>query len=99
MNGGFPQQADQNNGRGYFNAPSRSTSGRLVRGLSSTFDDHWSQPRLFYNSLLPVEQQFLINAIRFETSHLQSAEVKKNVLLQLNRISNDIAVRVATALG
>ncbi|KAI2623865.1 CATB protein [Hypomontagnella submonticulosa] len=99
LNGGFPQQASQTNGRGFFNAPIRSTSGKLVRSLSPTFDDHWSQPRLFYNSLTPVEQQFLINAIRFETSHLQSTDVKKNVLGQLNRISNDIAVRVATALG
>ncbi len=74
-------------------------SGNLVRGLSSTFNDHWSQPRLFYNSLEPVEQQFLINAIRFETSKLQSTTVKQNVLQQLNRISNDIAVRVATTLG
>ncbi|KAI2631016.1 catalase 3 precursor [Hypoxylon sp. NC1633] len=99
LNGGIPKQASQTDGRGFFTAPSRSTSGRLVRGLSSTFDDHWSQPRLFYNSLTPVEQQFLINAIRFETSHLQSAEVKSNVLGQLNKISNDIAARVATALG
>ncbi|OTB00100.1 hypothetical protein M426DRAFT_324507 [Hypoxylon sp. CI-4A] len=99
LNKGYPQQATQSNGRGFFNAPVRSTSGKLVRGLSSTFDDHWTQPRLFYNSLTPVEQQFLINAIRFETSHLQSADVKQNVLTQLNRISNDIAVRVATSLG
>ncbi|KAI1777933.1 CATB protein [Hypoxylon cercidicola] len=99
LNGGYPQQASQSTGRGYFNAPSRSTSGRLVRGLPSSFDDHWSQVRLFYNSLTPAEQQFLINAIRFETSHLQSATVKENVLTQLNRVSNDIAVRVATALG
>ncbi|KAL7626327.1 catalase [Parahypoxylon ruwenzoriense] len=99
LNGGFPQQADQDNGRGFFTTPSRSTSARLVRGLPSTFDDHWSQPRLFYNSLTPVEQQFLINAIRFESSHLRSDTVKQNVLTQLNRISNDIAVRVATALG
>jgi catalase len=74
-------------------------SGNLVRALSSTFDDHWSQPRLFYNSLTPVEQQFLINAIRFETSHLKSTTVKENVLTQLNKISNDIAIRVAVALG
>lgn len=46
-----------------------------------------------------MEQQFLINAIRFETSHIQSAEVKRNVLAQLNRVSNDIAARVAEALG
>lgn len=54
---------------------------------------------MFYNSLIPVEQQFLINAIRFETSHLQSTVVKSNVLIQLNRVSNDIAQRVAEALG
>lgn len=99
MNSGFPQQANQTTGRGFFTAPSRTIKGNLVRGLSSTFNDHWSQPRLFYNSLEPVEQQFLINAIRFETSHLQSTAVKENVLRQLNRVSNDIAVRVAAALG
>ncbi|KAI0406711.1 catalase [Xylaria palmicola] len=99
LNAGFPQQANQTHGRGFFTAPSRTFGGNLVRGLSSTFNDHWSQPRLFYNSLEPVEQQFLINAIRFETSHLQSTAVKENVLRQLNRVSNDVAVRVAAALG
>jgi catalase len=54
---------------------------------------------MFYNSLLPVEQQFLINAIRFETSHLKSTTVKQNALTQLNRISNNVAKRVADALG
>jgi catalase len=74
-------------------------TGALTRELSSTFDDHWSQPRLFYNSLTPVEQQWLVNAIRFESSHLQSDTVKQNVVTQLNRISNDVAARVAAALG
>jgi catalase len=41
----------------------------------------------------------LINAIRFETSNLQSPIVKNNVLIQLNRVSNDLAKRVAQALG
>ncbi|EOO02751.1 putative catalase-3 protein [Phaeoacremonium minimum UCRPA7] len=99
LNGGFPAQADQANGRGFFTAPRRQASGNLVRALPGSFDDHWSQPRLFYNSLTPVEQQFLINAIRFETSHLKSAQVKENVLTQLNRVSHEIAVRVADALA
>ncbi|KAJ9151929.1 Catalase [Pleurostoma richardsiae] len=99
LNGGFPAQANQTTGRGFFTTPGRQVSGNLVRGLQSSFDDHWSQVRLFYNSLIPVEQQFLINAIRFETSHLTSAAVTQNVLTQLNRVSHDIAVRVATALG
>lgn len=99
LNSGFPQQANQTAGRGFFTAPSRSARGPLGRGLSPTFADHWSQPRLFYNSLEPVEQQFLINAIRFETSHLRSAAVKASVLAQLNKVSNDVAARVAAALG
>lgn len=99
LNKGYPQQATQKKGRGFFTAPDREVSGKLVRELSSTFDDHWTQPRLFYNSLTPVEQQFLVNAMRFEASQLKSEQVKKNVLTQLNRVSHDVAARVASALG
>ncbi|KAK8092104.1 hypothetical protein PG997_002465 [Apiospora hydei] len=99
LNKGYPQQATQKQGRGFFTAPDREVSGKLVRALSSTFDDHWTQPRLFYNSLTPVEQQFLVNAMRFEASQLKSEQVKKNVLTQLNRVSHDVASRVASALG
>ncbi|KAF4452550.1 catalase [Fusarium austroafricanum] len=66
--------------------------------LSNTGKPDSCQPRLFYNST-KAEQQFLINAIRFETSNLKSEDVKKNVLYQLNKISHDIAVRVGRALG
>lgn len=69
-----------------------------MRAVSSTFADVWSQPRLFFNSLLPVEQQFIVNAIRFETAQLTSDVVKNNVLIQLNRVSHDVAVRVAEAI-
>jgi catalase len=99
LNNGFPAQANETVGKGFFTAPSRKVTGGLARELSNTFNDHWSQPRLFYNSLLPVEQQFLINAMRFEASHLTSPTVKQNVLTQLNRVSNDVAKRVAEALG
>ncbi|KAF4976686.1 hypothetical protein FZEAL_6685 [Fusarium zealandicum] len=99
LNKGYPKQANQTQGKGFFTAPGRKVSGNLMRQRASTFADHWSQPRLFYNSLTKVEQQFLINAIRFETSNLQSTDVKQNVLRQLNKVSHDIAVRVARALG
>jgi catalase len=98
LNAGSPKQANKTQGRGFFTAPNRSTGGRLVRTVSSTFADVWSQPRLFFNSLLPVEQQMVVNAMRFETSQLTSEVVKNNVLIQLNRVSHDVAVRVAQAL-
>lgn len=98
VNNGSPRQANQTQGKGFFTSPGRQASGALQRRRSHTFLDHWSQPRLFYNSITPIEQQLLIDAIRFETSVL-SKQVQKNVLAQLNRISHDIAVRVGKALN
>ncbi|KAL6234039.1 catalase B [Aspergillus navahoensis] len=99
LKGSTLKQANQTSGRGFFTAPDRKASGSLVRAKSSTFEDVWSQPRLFWNSLLPAEKQFVVNAIRFENANLQSDVVKNNVIIQLNRISNDLATRVAQAIG
>lgn len=96
---GTNKQANRTQGRGFFTAPARKVSGSLVRTRSASFADVWSQPRLFLNSLLPVERQFLVNAMRFEVSQLKSPVVVANVLLQLNRVSHDLAVRVARAAG
>lgn len=92
-------QANRTSGRGFFTAPSRKAEGELNRMLSETFDDHWTQPRLFYNSLSKTEQQFVINAMRFEASMIKSDVVRHNVITQLNRVSNEVASRVAEALG
>lgn len=94
-----PKQANQTHGKGFFTTPGRAPSGTLQRSLSKTFEDVWSQPRLFYNSLHPAERQFLVNAIRFETSQVSSEVVRQNVIIQLNRISNDLAKRVARFIG
>ncbi|KAL8322667.1 hypothetical protein RB597_008399 [Gaeumannomyces tritici] len=94
-----PKQADQENGRGFFTAPKRTVSGALNRALSQTFDDHWTQPRLFFNSLTRAEQQMVVNAIRFELSNVKAGVVRENALRQINRIHNGVAARVARALG
>ncbi|KAI9786582.1 MAG: hypothetical protein M1839_006131 [Geoglossum umbratile] len=99
LNDGAPLQANQTVNNGFFTTPGRSVSGKLLRAVSSTFADVWSQPRLFYNSLVPAEQQFLINAMRFEISHVQSSVVKQNIIIQLNRVDNDLAQRVARVVG
>ncbi|KAG2419926.1 catalase B precursor [Aspergillus terreus] len=99
LNDGSPKQANQTVGKGFFTAPGRTASGHLIRAVSPTFNDVWSQPRLFYNSLVPAEQQFVIDAMRFENSNVKSEVVRSNVIMQLNRIDNDLARRVARAIG
>lgn len=98
LNNAFPKQANQTVGKGFFTTPSRRLSGAMVRQLSPTFDDHWSQPRMVWNSLSAAEKQIVVNSLRFETSKVQSQTVKQNFIIQLNRISHDLATRVATAL-
>lgn len=99
INDNGPRQADQHNGRGFFTAPGRRVSGALVRENPDTFMDHWTQPRLFYNSLTAAEQQLMVDAIRFETSNVESEEIRKNVVAQLNKVSHELAQRVAPAIG
>ncbi|CAG7949315.1 unnamed protein product [Penicillium nalgiovense] len=98
-NKGSPKQANQTVGKGFFTAPERTASGKLQRTLSTTFEDNWTQPRLFWNSLVDAEKQFIVDAMRFETSNVKSSVVRNNVIIQLNRISNDLATRVAKAIG
>ncbi|KAJ5535065.1 hypothetical protein N7527_001319 [Penicillium freii] len=98
-NKGSPKQANQTVGKGFFTAPDRAASGKLQRTVSTTFEDAWSQPRLFWNSLVDAERQFIVDAMRFETSNVKSSVVRNNVIIQLNRISNDLATRVAKAIG
>lgn len=94
-----PLQANQTHGRGYFNAPSRSVNGPLIREDDDSFADVWTQPRLFLNSLMPAEQQQVVDAIRFETSNIESAVIRQNVIIQLNKVSHELAALVAPAIG
>jgi len=98
LNFGSPMEANQTTGNGFFTAPNRYVSGALTRELSPTFADHWSQPRLVWNSLSPAEQQIAVNALRFEMSHIVSTTVRQNMINQLNLIDNGFAARVAQVL-
>ncbi|OAX79436.1 hypothetical protein ACJ72_06247 [Emergomyces africanus] len=99
LGGTGPKQANQTVGRGFFTTPGRMAYGPLVRQRSPTFDDFWTQPRLFYNSLSKEEQQLVVDALRFENTGVQSEVVRKNVIMQLNRIDHNLAARVARTIG
>lgn len=100
LNGGSPKQANQNEGKGFFTAPARRVvDAAYVRDISPTFLDYWTQPRLFFNSLVPAEQQMVVNAVRFELAKVGSVDVRKASIAQLNKISHDLAKRVALAFG
>ncbi|KAK9235357.1 catalase-like domain-containing protein [Lipomyces kononenkoae] len=97
LDNGNPKQANQTVGDGFFTTPGRQASGHLVR--TPPFSDFYTQARLFWNSLVPAEQQFVINAIVFENSKLTHASVRQKTVEAMNLVDNTLAVKVAEGLG
>lgn len=66
---------------------------------AESFADHYSQPRLFYRSQTPIEQAHIASAYAFELGKVDTAHVRTRMLGHLQHIDDDLANRVAAALG
>lgn len=76
-----------------------TVNGKKQRGKSGKFADHFSQAQLFWNSLTTPEQQQLVDAARFELGKCMDMGVRKRMVDVFNRVDNNLAVRVASAIG
>ncbi len=94
---GSPQPADWQHG-GYVNVP-RAIEGTAVRAAPSSFDDHFSQPAMFYASLSDVEKTHTIEAYTFELGKCFHEEIKTRMLGVLATIDSDLCRQVAEGLG
>ena len=71
--------------------------GHKIRTRSESFKDHYSQAALFYHSMSSVEAEHIVAAFGFELGKVEVPAVRAAVVVQLNRIDHDLAVRVARA--
>ena len=69
------------------------------RVRAESFADHYSQPRMFYRSQTSVGQAHIASAYAFELGKVGTPHVRTRTLSHLINIDNDLANRVATALG
>ena len=97
LNDNFPRQATQAEG-GFVSHHAR-VDGHKVRARSQSFGDHYSQARLFWNSMSPVEQTHIVKALRFELGKVQKESVRSRMLLLLANVADELANRVAEGLG
>nr|MBI1229123.1 catalase [Cytophagales bacterium] len=97
IGGGCPYQAMMQDGG--FHSYEERIDGKKIRTRSSSFMDHFSQARLFYNSQTKTEQQHMINALQFELSKVKRAHIRENMINQLTNVSLDLAKEVAQVLG
>lgn len=77
----------------------RAGQGPTVRENPSSFEDHFTQPAMFYRSLSPVEQAHIVEAFTFELGKCYEQTIKERQLQVLANVDADLCKQVAIGLG
>lgn len=99
LDGGCPFHAGADMEGAFEHLPARVAEGTKVRAQPASFDDHFSQVRLFWLSMSPVEQEHIIRAYAFELGKCYEQAIKERQLQCLANIDAGLCSEVATALG
>ncbi|MDQ1057474.1 catalase [Arthrobacter globiformis] len=98
LDGGCPFKAGADLGA-FVDVPEAVAEAIKQRKNPASFDDHYSQPRLFFRSLTPVEQDHVIQAYTFELGKCYEKPVRERQLLALANIDASLCAAVARGLG
>ena len=98
LDGGCPFMAGDPQGA-FLDNPVTVPETTKQRTQPASFDDHFSQARLFWVSMTPVEKQHIIAAYAFELGKVQEQAIRERQLECLAEIGPDLCGGVATALG
>lgn len=98
LDGGNPFIATTEQGA-RIDVPVPLPEAEITRDQAASFDDHYSQARLFYLSLSEVEQRHVAKAYTFELGKCYEQTIKERGVAELAHIDQDLAVTVAEGLG
>ncbi|WMJ75183.1 catalase [Cytophagaceae bacterium ABcell3] len=74
--------------------------GQKIRKRSESFQNHFSQATLFWNSMSMPEKKHIIKALHFELGKVESKEVRQRMVNEiLNNIDHELAVKTAEGIG
>jgi catalase len=97
IDGGRPLVADA--GQGGYVQVTRPVEGTTVRASPASFEDHFTQPAMFYRSLTPLEQAHIVEAFTFELGKCYEQAIKERQLQVLANVDADLCAQVAAGLG
>ncbi|MGW5661729.1 catalase [Streptomyces sp. NPDC003758] len=104
LDGGCPFVAGTGGSAGtgdhaYVEAPVRIPEATKSRTAPTSFADHFTQPRMFWLGLSPVEREHLVAAYTFELGKCYEQAVKERGLRVLANIDPELCAQVAAGLG
>jgi catalase len=98
LDGGCPFHAGLEDGA-FSDLPVTVAEATKVRANPASYDDHFSQARLFWKSMTAVEQDHIVLAYTFELGKCYEQAIKERQLLALANIDETLCARVAEGLG
>lgn len=94
---GCPMMAPGNAG-GYVHFMQK-VEGAKVRTRSESFQDHFSQATLFWNSMSVPEKNHITEAFHFELGKVESKEIRTRMVTLIAHVDEALAENVAQAIG
>lgn len=84
---------------GFTTYPTR-VEGHVTRELpSQSFSDHFSQARLFWNSMTPIEKRHIIELFVFHLAQVKSKSVRQQVVDMFANVDKGMATVIANEIG
>ncbi|MCP2025274.1 catalase [Flavobacterium sp. HSC-32F16] len=97
LGGGCPYQAKI--AEGGFASFNERVDSHKVRARSESFNDHFGQAKLFFNSQTPEEKSHIVKALRFELGKVETTAIRVRMLGLLSQVDIELAEKVAQGLG
>ncbi|SIR40588.1 catalase [Pontibacter lucknowensis] len=73
--------------------------GHKIRARSESFNDHYSQATLFWNSLTEPEKEHLVSAAHFELGKVERKEIRRRQVANFYKVDPQFAALVAAGIG
>ncbi|MCC3719083.1 catalase HPII [Rouxiella badensis] len=99
INNNWPRETPPAKKDGGFATSPQPLNGQKVRVRSESFNDYYSQPRLFWQSQTQFEQDHIVGGFSFELGKVVRPWIRERVVDELTYIDGDLAARVAANIG
>ena len=99
INDNWPRETPPAAKRGGFESLAERVDGEKIRQRSPSFGEYYAQPRLFWLSQTPIEQQHIIDGFSFELSKVVRTWIRERVVDHLAHIDTRLAEAVGANLG
>ncbi|MBS7231530.1 catalase [Flavobacterium psychroterrae] len=97
LGGGCPYQAKISEGG--FSSFEERIDAHKIRERSESFNDHFGQAKLFFNSQTATEKSHIVKALRFELGKVETTAIRLRMLGLLSQVDTELAEKVAIGLG